>query len=196
MFAYADTILIGYFMTNTDVGIYRVAFQLTGAAAFITGALHTVLFPRVSGWHAETDLEMISHALARSFTYSLLLAVPVTVGGILLGDRLLYFLYGAAFEGGAIALPILFLVQIANVFMYLETMCLNAMDQPRTSFTVTAIAAGAEYRPRYRPDPDVRDRRGRPRDALHDGTERAPRVPLSEPARPREDRASSALRVS
>jgi len=141
VFSYADTILIGYFMTNADVGIYRVAFQLSGVAAFITGALHFVLYPRVSRWHASSDLTTISTAISRAFTYSLFLAVPVAVGGFILADRLMYFLYGAAFEGGTVTLVILLLVQIANIFMYLETMCLNAMNQPRTAFLVTAIAS-------------------------------------------------------
>ena len=50
VFSYADTILIGYFMTDTDVGIYRVALQLTSIAAFVTLALHTTLYPKVSYW--------------------------------------------------------------------------------------------------------------------------------------------------
>jgi len=141
VFAYADTILIGYFMSNADVGIYRVAFQLTGAAAFTTGSLHYVLYPKVSNWHATGEIEKAESALSRAFTYSLLLAIPVVAGGVLLGKELLYYLYGSGFESGAIALVFLLLVQVANIFMYLQTMCLDAFDQPRKSFIATAIAA-------------------------------------------------------
>jgi len=141
VFAYADTILVGYFMSNTDVGIYRVAFQLTGAAAFTTGSLHYVLYPKVSNWHATGEIARAEAALSRAFTYSLLLAIPVIAGGMLLGKELLYYLYGSGFESGATALVFLLLVQVANIFMYLQTMCLNAFDQPRRSFIATAIAA-------------------------------------------------------
>ena len=41
VFSYADTILIGFFMSNADVGIYRTAFQLTSVATFATLAFHT-----------------------------------------------------------------------------------------------------------------------------------------------------------
>ncbi|MDT8358443.1 MAG: oligosaccharide flippase family protein, partial [Methanomicrobiaceae archaeon] len=34
VFTYADTILIGYFLVNADVGVYRVAFNLTVVATF------------------------------------------------------------------------------------------------------------------------------------------------------------------
>lgn len=141
VFAYADTILIGYFMSSADVGIYRVAFQLTGAAAFTTASLHYVLYPRISNWHATGDVPKAESALSRAFTYSLLLAIPVVVGGLLLGDQLLYYLYGAAFATGTAALFILLLVQVANIFMFLQTMCLNAFDKPKKSFIATATAA-------------------------------------------------------
>ncbi len=143
VFSYADTIMIGYFLTDADVGIYRVALQLTSIATFITIALRTTLYPKVSYWGKQDELPLVERALARAFTYSLLLAVPVVAGGWLLGERLLYFFYTASATAGAPALAILLLVQVAHVFMFLQTMCLNALDRPRDSFKVTAIAVTA-----------------------------------------------------
>ena len=143
VFSYADTIMIGYFMTEADIGIYRVALQLTSVAAFITMALRTTLYPKISYWGKQGDLSPVESALARAFTYSLLLAVPVVLGGWILGERMLYFFYGESFAAGAGALAILLLVQVASVFMYLQTMCLNALDRPKDSFRVTAIAVTA-----------------------------------------------------
>jgi len=120
-----------------------VALQLTTAATFITTALHTTLYPKVSYWGKQNDLVSVERALARAFTYSLLLAVPVVLGGWILGERLLYFFYGEAFSTGAGALAILLLVQVVHVFMFLQTTCLNALDRPRDSFRVTAVAVAA-----------------------------------------------------
>ncbi|WP_342677058.1 flippase [Methanofollis sp. UBA420] len=141
VFSYADTVLVGYFMSSADVGIYRIAFQFTAAATFTTTALHTTLYPKISRWHADGALDRVTLSLSRAVTYSLLLAVPVAVGGWILGDRLLYFFYGAGFAEGAAVLGILLLVQVVNVFMYLQTMCLNAIDRPRESFYATGTAA-------------------------------------------------------
>ncbi|NMC88348.1 MAG: flippase [Methanomicrobiales archaeon] len=143
VFSYADTIMIGYFMTEADIGIYRVALQLTSIATFATLALHTTLYPKISYWGKQNDLSLVEGALTRAFTYSLLLAVPIVAGGWVLGERLLYFFYGEAFATGAGALAILLLVQVAHVFMSLQTMCLNALDRPQDSFRVTAIAVAA-----------------------------------------------------
>jgi O-antigen/teichoic acid export membrane protein len=143
VFSYADTILIGFFMSNADVGIYRTAFQLTSIATFTTLAFHTVLYPKISNWGAHKQVREIENSLARAFTYSLLLAIPACVGGWILGERLLYFLYGASFVEGTSALYFLLLVQVVNVFMFLGTMSLTALNRPKDAFWITVIAATA-----------------------------------------------------
>jgi O-antigen/teichoic acid export membrane protein len=141
VFSYADTVLIGFYMTNADVGIYRTAFQLTSVATFTTLAFHTVLYPKISSWEVQGKVREIENSLARAFTYSLLLAIPTCVGGWILGERLLFFLYGASFVEGAPALFFLLVVQIVNVFMYLGTMSLTALNRPRNVFWITVIAS-------------------------------------------------------
>ncbi len=143
VFNYADTVLIGFFMSNADVGIYRTAFQLTSVATFTTLAFQTVLYPKISSWEVQGMIGEIQDALARAFTYSLLLAIPACMGGWILGERLLYYLYGSSFVEGAPALYFLLLVQVANVFMFLATMSLNALNHPKHAFTITLIAAVA-----------------------------------------------------
>jgi len=141
VFCYADTILIGYFMSNADVGIYRTAFQLTSVATFTTLAFSTVLYPKISNWGTQDSRAEIENSLARAFTYSLFLAIPACIGGWILGERLLYFLYGAAFTAGTPAFFILLLVQVVNVFMFLGTMSLNALNRPKDAFWITVVAA-------------------------------------------------------
>jgi O-antigen/teichoic acid export membrane protein len=143
IFNYADTILIGFFMNNADVGIYRTAFQLTSVATFTTLAFHTVLYPKISNWAMQGQFSKINTSLARAFTYSLLLAIPTCIGGWILGERLLYFFYGDSFIEGGPALSFLLLAQIVNVFMYLGTMCLTALNRPKDAFWITVFASVA-----------------------------------------------------
>jgi len=141
VFSYADTLIIGYFMSTADVGIYRTAFQLTSIASFTTLAFHTVLYPKISSWGAKGQFAEIENSLARAITYSLLLAIPTCVGGWILRSKLLYYLYGASFVEGAPALIFLLLVQVVNVFMYLGTMSLSSLNRPKDAFNITLIAA-------------------------------------------------------
>lgn len=141
IFSTADTILIGYFLTNADVGIYRIGYQLSTAALFTCTALNTVLFPMMSRWATDGNFAGVSSTLSRAFSFSLVLAVPVIVGGIILSDRLLYFLYGAGFVAGTPAFIILLLVQLAIVGVMLQTTCLNALDFPKQAFIATGVSA-------------------------------------------------------
>jgi O-antigen/teichoic acid export membrane protein len=83
----------------------------------------------------------IESSLARAWTYSLFLAIPTCIGGWILGEKLLYFLYGASFVAGAPALFFLLIVQVVNVFMFLGTMSLTALNRPKDAFWITVIAA-------------------------------------------------------
>ena len=139
VFMYSDSVMIGYFLNNADVGVYRVIFQFTTLAAFTTTALRGTLWPRVSRWDKIGETGLIEDSLSRAFTYSLILVVPVFVGGALLGDKLLYFFYGADFVSYT-TLMILFIVQIMNIFQYFFTTYLSAMNQLKKLFKITVVA--------------------------------------------------------
>lgn len=139
---YSDSVMIGYYMNNVDVGVYRIIFQFTSLAAFTTSALQGALWPRVSRWNQIGEKGLIEESLSRALTYSLILAVPLFVGGALLGDKLLYYFYGADFVNYA-TLMLLFAVQIVNIFQYFFTTYLSAMNQLKELFKITVVAVVA-----------------------------------------------------
>lgn len=139
IYSYADRILIGYYLGNADVGIYQIAVQFAALASFTTIALRSTLWPKVSRWGKNEEIELIEKSLSKAINYSLILAIPVMVGGIILGDKLLYNLYGPEFSGGYITLILILLAQVVNVFQYLFTMYLGALDFQKESFKATAI---------------------------------------------------------
>ncbi len=143
LYSYSDKVIIGYYLTNADVGVYQIAWQFIMLAAFITFALNSTLWPKVSRWGKSGEVGLIEESLSRAFSYSLLLAVPVLAGGFLLGDKLLYFFYGAEFERGYATLVILAIVQIVNIFQLFFTSYLGALDRQKESFKVTAVGGVA-----------------------------------------------------
>ena len=143
LMGYADTILVGYFLSNSEIGMYRTSFQLATIALFVMTALRTALYPKIASWMKTGETRSIENALARAITYSLALALPAAVGSWVLGSSLLYYLYGASFAVAGPALSLLFMVEIVTVFLSLETMCLSALDMPKSVFLVTAIGAAS-----------------------------------------------------
>lgn len=139
--ANADTVLIGYLLSDREVAFYRIPLQLAALAVLSTMPLRASLAPRIAGWTRAGALGEAADALARAWTFALLLAVPAAVGGLLLADRLLYFLYGADFAGAAPALALLLVAQLVSVGSLLEGMALSAVGRPRGAFA--AAGAGA-----------------------------------------------------
>lgn len=140
VFVHSDSVMIGYYMENADVGVYRVILQFTTLAAFTTTAIRSTLWPRVSRWAKIGRTKAIEGSLSKALTYSFILAIPILVGGVLLGDKLLYFFYGEEFVNHN-TLVFLLLVQIVNIFQYFFTTYLSAMDNLKELFKVTLLSA-------------------------------------------------------
>jgi len=143
VFSAADTVMIGYYLGNADVGVYRIVLQFTSLAAFTIAALLPTLYPRVSRWGKTGDTVLIEESLSRGFTYSLVLAIPMFAGGILLGDKLLYYFYGAEFGRGYMTMLVLFIVQIVNIFNSFFASYLSALDHLKDLFKITVAAVVA-----------------------------------------------------
>lgn len=141
IFSNVDTLVIGYYLDNENVGIYRVILQFALVASFATTALYSTLWPKVSRWGKTGDTELIEKSLSRAITYSLMFVLPIFSGGLLLGDILLYLFYGAEFSRGYTTLIILLLLQVVNIFQYFFTLYLSALDRAKDSCKVTLIAA-------------------------------------------------------
>ena len=136
-----DTALVGYFLTVESVGFYRTALQFSSMVLFACIAVRAVLFPRISQYFALMEKEAITRLLARSFTYSLLLALPACAGGLVLGGSIVYFLYGEAFLPAVPALSVLLVAQLVSVLPSIILTALSAVDRPKDAFY--AGAAGA-----------------------------------------------------
>ena len=139
--ANADTLLIGYLLSDREVALYRTPFQLASLAVLSTMPIRASLAPRIAGWARAGALDEVAAALARAWTFALLLAVPAAVGGVLLADRLLYFLYGADFTSASPALVLLLVAELVAVGSLLEGMALSAVGRPRGAFVVGGAGA-------------------------------------------------------
>ncbi|HJJ28593.1 MAG TPA: flippase [Methanocorpusculum sp.] len=138
--SYSDTIFINYFLDTSSVGIYRVALRFTEVSTFITAAILSTLSPKISRWSVEGLMDKIGAVISRAFTFGLILAVPVAIGGIFLVDRLLYYFYGENFAAGATACIILLIYQIVYVFYAFIACALSNTNHVRKSFYGTIVA--------------------------------------------------------
>lgn len=136
-------ILIAYFLSVSDVGIYGVCSTFSFFALFISTALVNTLYVKVSRWNAQKDMSAIAISLSRATTYSLIFALPILTGGILLGYNLLYYLYGASFATGATALIIIIAMRVIQSILNLYTNFLMATDHAKQAVVGILVGVSA-----------------------------------------------------
>ncbi len=128
-------------MSNADVGIYRTAFQ-TYISCYIHDNGISILFSiqrSVPGEHRNRwpKLRILwRELLPIPFFWQY---PPVLADGY--WESVSFFIYMGVFCCRFIRLFFLLLVQVVNVFMYLGTMSLNALNRPKDAFWITLIAA-------------------------------------------------------
>ncbi|MDY0266371.1 MAG: flippase [Methanimicrococcus sp.] len=135
-----DVVMIGWYMTETDAGIYRIVYQFSMLAGLAANTMKTVLYPKFSAWNEEKKNALISENLKAGVTFSLMLAVPIFFSFLILGNDFIRLFYGSSYLPGVSALYILSFIQIITVFMYLQCICLNAISHPKFAFL--SVAAG------------------------------------------------------
>lgn len=140
VFAYANTILIGIFMNNSEVGIYRVAAQLAGFSVLLCLAICAILPPKISSLSTQNQVETVAKIVTRSITFSLILSIPITLAGFFLAEPLLNFLYGPEFDEGTLVCMILLIMQLIAVFVYILGVTLSGINHPRLAFRATAFS--------------------------------------------------------
>lgn len=133
-------IIIAYFLPVSEVGIFGVCWTFSVFALFISTALVNTLYVKVSRWNAQNDQNAIVLSLSRATTYSLVFVLPILTGGILLGNNLLYYLYGASFATGTTALIIIIVMRGIQSVLNLYTNFLMATDHVKEA--VIGISIG------------------------------------------------------
>jgi O-antigen/teichoic acid export membrane protein len=141
VFEYVDILVIGYYMAVSDAGVYGICWTFSSCAIFVSMALSSTLFVKVSRWNALGDTKAVSLSLSRACTYSLMFSIPILFGGLFLGGPLLYYLYGADFSLGVISLLLLIGMRVIQAIQQIYFTYLMALDHAQRAFLVTGTMA-------------------------------------------------------
>jgi O-antigen/teichoic acid export membrane protein len=144
-FEYMDVLVIGYYLAVSDAGVYGICWTFSFSAIFLTMALSNTLFVKVSRWNSLGDSKAVTTSLTRACTYSLVFAIPILAGGILLGGPLLYYLYGASFSTGTLALILLIGMRVFQSVQQLCITYLMALNHNQEAFVVTGTMAAMKF---------------------------------------------------
>jgi len=103
----ADILMIGYFMTKTDVGVYSIAVMFAKLIWILPDSIQRITFPLISEYHAKKMNESIHILVDKCMKYSCLFLVFCTTFFIFFGNKVISLVFGAEFEHSYFPLIIL-----------------------------------------------------------------------------------------
>lgn len=106
-YGWLDVLFIGFFLTNAHVSSYEIAWRIAGMVLILSKSITRPLFPQVSYWYANSNMETIENILPKVLSGSLIVVFPAIIGSILFGQELLTLVFGSEYAMAYLPLIIL-----------------------------------------------------------------------------------------
>lgn len=138
MYLYLSSSLLKYMKGDELMGYYGAALKLVTIMSLIPNSFSQVMYPIFSELYT-TGASKLRSMLETSIRYLLIVSIPLSIGAILIADKLIVTLYSEAFRPAIIPLQIL---MIANLFSYANWLLysfLSAIKKQRFQMYVTII---------------------------------------------------------
>lgn len=135
-----DTIMLGFISDYNQVGYYTSAMKISRIAMPLVTAMSPVVFARVSALKESGETEQIKQILHNSFSYMYILAVPLTIGLVVLSPRFVPMFFGPEFMPTILPMQLLALlviiIGISNVY---GTQMVQAMGHDKQFLTAVIV---------------------------------------------------------
>jgi stage V sporulation protein B len=140
--AYVDILLIGYYLTPTDVGVYSAASPTSRLLLAFFSALYATLLPSISELKAKGDIGGIKSQVRKAYGLSILAVLPTTLLAIYFSESIIALLFPG--EGYSAAAEPFKILVIGTAFLGIFT--LNAgihqgLGTPKTPMKILTMAA-------------------------------------------------------
>lgn len=101
-----DTLLLNSYVAAQVIGWYNSAYNFSRSLTTLMAAFSFALVPTLSREYASSP-ETVRRWYYRSVRLILFTGLPIAIGGMLLADKLIPFLYGGEFQAASLAFAIL-----------------------------------------------------------------------------------------
>ena len=103
----SEFFILDIFSDDSQIALYSIAFSSLAALLALPMAVRTVVLPSVATLVGAGEFDRIRRGFSRLVRLSILLTVPLTAAGLVLGPRLLTLVYGSQYSGAGEVLLIL-----------------------------------------------------------------------------------------
>lgn len=138
--SWTDTLLLGHYLDEGDVGVYRVAFRVASVITLVQAAVNSYAAPWFAERHAAGDDQGLHQALAQTTGLNVVFSVPAFVALVAAPAWWLDW-FGSAFEAGAACMVCLALGQLVNALCGPVMYLLNMTGHERVAQRIVWVAA-------------------------------------------------------
>jgi len=112
--AYIDVLLLGFFKTSFDVGIYSAASPTSRLMLAFSAALYAALLPSIAELKQKKSYDEIKKSVKFAGMLQIVFILPFIFVSFLFSEEIITFLFGAAYAGAA---PPFKILVTANAFL-------------------------------------------------------------------------------
>lgn len=118
---YGDTIILGWFKSASEVGLYSVAQRPIQMLYLISGIAASSVLPVISRL-VKTNSNKLKILLEKTNGVIMLIGIPIVIGGALLSEELIVFLFGQEYLASSAVFKILI---FSLLFIYPSHILIN-----------------------------------------------------------------------
>lgn len=136
-----DTLLLSFVLTDQVVGWYNVPITLIGMLLLLAVSVGQSMYPSMVRAY-KTDLDALHRLVRRAIRYLLIISLPITVGGVILADKIVVTLYGEEFINSVRILQIILWALPSLFLLELLGRLANTLHRERRLARITIINTG------------------------------------------------------
>lgn len=119
LYVQLNPVMLGFLSDNTQVGYFTAGSKLSNIILSVVTSMATVLIPHVSNMIQVHDTEKYKQLITKVYHYYMALAIPFTIGLIVLSVPLTLVICGKSFYEAsyvtAITAPVIIFISITNI---------------------------------------------------------------------------------
>lgn len=136
-----DVIMLGIFKTATDVGFYSASQRIIQLLYTLPSILAISFYPVFAKFVGQGNTEKVRELMERGITASYLLALPIAVGGIILGGEIIRLLYGSEYAAAVPTFRMLLLSVLLVFPGYHLTNYIMVHDEQKKAIPIILIGS-------------------------------------------------------
>jgi O-antigen/teichoic acid export membrane protein len=140
VYASLNLVLLGVMKGDAEAGYYSAAFKIIAVLLYVPASIVGAALPALSeAW--KKDGVAFGQLLQRCVRYLLVLAVPISVGTVLVGERAIVLFFGREYLPSAVVITVLALCLVPDFLNYCMSAALIAMNRQKSA-VIAALTGG------------------------------------------------------